>query len=49
MFRYRLAESEGLARDSSAGTQLSQLPPGPYTLEVMARNAQGVWSTEPAG
>jgi signal transduction histidine kinase/ligand-binding sensor domain-containing protein/ActR/RegA family two-component response regulator len=49
LFRYRLASVD---RDWLETTQRElnypQLPPGDYTLEVMARNAQGVWSAEPA-
>ncbi len=49
LFRYRLT---GEAGDWLETTQRElnypKLPPGPYALEVLARNAQGVWSTEPA-
>jgi signal transduction histidine kinase/ligand-binding sensor domain-containing protein/ActR/RegA family two-component response regulator len=49
LFRYRLASVD---RDwlETAQRELNypQLPPGDYTLEVTARNAQGVWSAEPA-
>jgi signal transduction histidine kinase/ligand-binding sensor domain-containing protein/CheY-like chemotaxis protein len=49
LFRYRLA---GVTQDWLETTQRElnypKLPPGPYTLEVMARSAQGVWSAEPA-
>lgn len=49
IFRYRL---EGGTADWLETTQRElnypKLPPGPYVLEVMARNAQGLWSAEPA-
>ena len=49
LFRYRL---EGVTSDWLETTQRElnypRLPPGQYTLEVMARNAQGLWSAEPA-
>ena len=49
VFRYRLAQTE---RDwvETRDRELNyvKLPPGQYTLEVMARNAQGIWSAEPA-
>jgi signal transduction histidine kinase/ligand-binding sensor domain-containing protein len=49
LFRYRL---EGTAQDWLETTQRElnypKLPPGQYTLEVMARSAQGLWSAEPA-
>jgi signal transduction histidine kinase/CheY-like chemotaxis protein/streptogramin lyase len=49
LFRYRLAGMEEGWRET-AQTELNypQLPPGEYTLEVMARNAQDMWSTDPA-
>jgi signal transduction histidine kinase/DNA-binding response OmpR family regulator len=49
LFRYRLDQTE---RDWVETRQRElnyvKLPPGAYTLEVMARNAQGIWSAEPA-
>jgi len=49
LFRYRLL---GVQRDwlETAQRELNypNLPAGQYTLEVLARNAQGMWSTEPA-
>jgi signal transduction histidine kinase/ligand-binding sensor domain-containing protein/CheY-like chemotaxis protein len=50
LFRYRL--DGGGTADWLETTQRElnypQLPPGQYTLEVLARNAQGLWSGEPA-
>jgi len=49
LFRYRFA---GATADWLETTERElnypKLPPGQYTLEVMARNAQGLWSAEPA-
>jgi signal transduction histidine kinase/ligand-binding sensor domain-containing protein/CheY-like chemotaxis protein len=49
LFRYRL---DGVTRDWLETTQRElnypKLPPGQYTLEVMARSAEGLWSAEPA-
>jgi signal transduction histidine kinase/ActR/RegA family two-component response regulator len=49
LFRYRMS---GVGRDwietNERELNYSGLPPGQYTLEVEARNARGVWSTEPA-
>ena len=49
VFRYRM---DGVNQDwlETAQRELNypKLPPGQYTLEVMARSAQGLWSTEPA-
>jgi signal transduction histidine kinase/CheY-like chemotaxis protein len=49
LFRYRL---DGVNQEwlETAQRELNypKLPPGPYTLEVMARSAQGLWSAEPA-
>ena len=48
-FRYRLS---GVGRDWLETTQRElnypNLPPGQYTLEVAARNAQGMWSKDAA-
>ena len=47
-FRYRLT-SNGVWLDTpQRELNFPALPPGPYALEVIARNAQGVWSAEPA-
>ena len=49
MFRYRLAQSEhNWTETRQRELNYLKLPPGQYVLEVMARNAQGVWSAEPA-
>ena len=49
LFRYRLV---GVTPDWLETTERElnypKLPPGQYTLEVMARSAQGLWSAEPA-
>jgi signal transduction histidine kinase/CheY-like chemotaxis protein/streptogramin lyase len=49
IFRYRL---DGVTQEwlETAQRELNypQLPPGQYTLEVMARSAQGLWSDKPA-
>ena len=49
MYRYRLSN---VNRDWVEGPQgearYANLPPGDYVFEVWARNAGGVWSTEPA-
>jgi len=49
LFRYRLANA-GKFWVETAERELNypNLPPGDYTLEVEARNAQGLWSVEPA-
>jgi signal transduction histidine kinase/ligand-binding sensor domain-containing protein/ActR/RegA family two-component response regulator len=49
LYRYRLAGMEDNWRETAqAELNYPSLPPGRYTLEVMARNAQGVWSADPA-
>ena len=49
VFRYRLAGVQGAWLETSERElNYPKLPPGEYTLEVMARNAQGAWSAEPA-
>ena len=49
VFRYRLAQSErNWTETRDHELNYLKLPPGQYVLEVMASNAQGVWSTEPA-
>ncbi|HVP00571.1 MAG TPA: two-component regulator propeller domain-containing protein [Bryobacteraceae bacterium] len=49
LFRYRL---DGVTPEwletSQRELNYPKLPPGQYTLEVMARSAQGLWSAEPA-
>ena len=49
LFRYRMS-SAAKAWVETAERELNypNLPPGDYTLEVEARNAQGLWSAEPA-
>jgi signal transduction histidine kinase/ligand-binding sensor domain-containing protein/ActR/RegA family two-component response regulator len=49
LFRYRL--NEGMAdwlETTERELNYPKLPPGQYTLEVLARNSQGLWSAEPA-
>jgi signal transduction histidine kinase/CheY-like chemotaxis protein/streptogramin lyase len=49
VFRYRLTGSQrNWSETRERELNYVKLPPGPYTLEVMARNSQGIWSTEPA-
>ncbi len=49
VFRYRLAQSErNWVETRQRELNYLKLPPGQYTLEVMARDAQGIWSGEPA-
>ncbi len=50
LFRYRLDGSGTLDWLETTQRELNypKLPPGQYTLEVMARSAQGLWSQEPA-
>ncbi|HEV8144834.1 MAG TPA: ATP-binding protein, partial [Bryobacteraceae bacterium] len=49
VFRYRMAGmSPKWVETTERELNYPRLPPGSYTLEVMARNAQGVWSAEPA-
>jgi signal transduction histidine kinase/CheY-like chemotaxis protein/streptogramin lyase len=49
LFRYRLAgESSEWLETTQRELNYPKLPPGQYTLEVMARSAQGLWSAEPA-
>jgi signal transduction histidine kinase/ligand-binding sensor domain-containing protein/ActR/RegA family two-component response regulator len=49
LYRYRLS---GIDKKWIEGAQnearYANLPPGDYTFEVAARNASGVWSSEPA-
>ena len=49
VFRYRLGGDEASWQETSERElNFAALPPRLFTLEVTARNAQGVWSTEPA-
>ncbi len=49
VFRYRLATvNQNWVETTQRELNYPQLAPGDYVLEVMARNAQGVWSMEPA-
>ena len=48
-FRYRLVGVDGDWKETPQHElNYPKLPPGQYTLEVLARNAQGIWSAEPA-
>ncbi len=48
-FRYRLSPGgHGWLETRQRELNYPKLPPGPYTIEIEARNAQGTWSTEPA-
>ncbi len=48
LFRYRLANvTRNWVETSERELNYPNLPPGEYTLEVEARNAQGMWSAEP--
>jgi signal transduction histidine kinase/ligand-binding sensor domain-containing protein/CheY-like chemotaxis protein len=49
MFRYRLTNGAGSWLETpQRELTYPTLTPGQYTLEVIARNAQGAWSAEPA-
>ncbi len=49
VFRYRLSKSErDWVETPERELNYPKLPPGQYTLEVMARSSQGIWSAEPA-
>jgi len=49
LFRYRLVNStHDWIETSEPELNYLKLPPGEYTLEVEARNAQGTWSASPA-
>jgi signal transduction histidine kinase/ActR/RegA family two-component response regulator len=49
LFRYRLASAESQWLETTQRElNYPTLPPGNFTLEVEARNAQGVWSASPA-
>jgi len=47
LFRYRLGEAGAWRETSQRELNYPKLLPGTYTLEILARNAQGVWSSEP--
>ncbi|MEO8026982.1 MAG: two-component regulator propeller domain-containing protein [Bryobacteraceae bacterium] len=47
LFRYRLGDG-GWNETSQRELNYLKLPPGTYTLDVIARNAHGIWSAEPA-
>jgi signal transduction histidine kinase/ligand-binding sensor domain-containing protein/ActR/RegA family two-component response regulator len=48
LFRYRLGSDRNWLETTQRDLNYPQLDPGQYTLEVMARNARGEWSAEPA-
>jgi signal transduction histidine kinase/CheY-like chemotaxis protein/streptogramin lyase len=49
LFRYRLGNvTRNWVETAERELNYPQLPPGKYTLEVEARNAQGMWSAAPA-
>ncbi len=48
VFRYRLGDSGGWRETNQRELIYPKLLPGTYTLEITARNAQGIWSAEPA-
>jgi signal transduction histidine kinase/ligand-binding sensor domain-containing protein/DNA-binding NarL/FixJ family response regulator len=48
VFRYRLQSEHNWTETRERELNYLKLPPGQYVLEAMARNTQGVWSTEPA-
>ncbi len=49
LFRYRLNGGEQEWMETrQRELNYPNLPPGFYTLEVMGRNARGIWSTDPA-
>ena len=48
-FRYRVENlAPGWIETSEREVNYPKIPPGQYVLEVEARNAQGLWSSEPA-
>ncbi|RMG42734.1 MAG: hypothetical protein D6718_13400, partial [Acidobacteria bacterium] len=49
-FRYRLSgvDSDWIEAGSSRVAHYTNVPPGRHTFEVLAANAYGVWSAEPA-
>jgi signal transduction histidine kinase/CheY-like chemotaxis protein/streptogramin lyase len=48
LFRYRLGVTQDWLETTQRELNYPKLPPGQYTLEVIARSAQGLWSAEPA-
>jgi signal transduction histidine kinase/ligand-binding sensor domain-containing protein/ActR/RegA family two-component response regulator len=49
LYRYRLSNVDPTwVEGPQTEARYPNLPPGEYTFEVLARNAAGVWSTEPA-
>jgi len=49
LFRYRMANaSTAWVETAERELNYPNLPPGDYTLDVEARNAQGLWSAKPA-
>ena len=48
LFRYRINRATAWIETSERELNYPNLGPGDYTLEVEARNAQGLWSAEPA-
>jgi signal transduction histidine kinase/CheY-like chemotaxis protein/streptogramin lyase len=48
LFRYRLGTDRNWLETTQRELNYPQLPPGQYTLEVIARGARGQWSAEPA-
>ncbi len=48
LFRYRLGTGHNWLETTQRELNYPQLPPGQYSLEVMARGARGEWSSEPA-
>jgi signal transduction histidine kinase/CheY-like chemotaxis protein/streptogramin lyase len=48
LFRYHLTGTGGWVETKQRELNYPKLPPGQYTLEVMARSAQGQWSAEAA-
>ena len=49
-YRYRLVglDKDWLPETAQTSVTYSSLPPGQYTFQVIARNADGVWNTQPA-
>ncbi len=48
LFRYRMASGAPWIETSERELSFPALSPGDYALEVEARNAQGMWSAQPA-
>jgi signal transduction histidine kinase/ligand-binding sensor domain-containing protein/CheY-like chemotaxis protein len=47
-FRYRMGTRGEWHETNERGVDYPALPAGQYTLQVMAKNSQGLWSAEPA-